>query len=108
MRYSIYRASDGDWFLGERDWNAALARFNTVQPIAGPFASAAAGGIRFAYLDTSGAAIPSPVADGMHVAAVRIEARGQTRNIVRALASGARTGRRMDSVMTVVSLRGGR
>jgi hypothetical protein len=108
VRYSIYRASDGDWYLGERDWNAALARFNTVQPIAGPFASAVAGGIRFAYLDSSGAAISVPVSDGTRVAAVRIEVRGQTRNIVRALASGALTGRRTDSLMTVVSLRGGR
>ncbi len=43
IRYSLYHASDGSWYLGARDWNDASARFNTIQPLAGPFRSPGAG-----------------------------------------------------------------
>jgi len=108
IRYSLYHASDGEWYLGERDWNAASATFNTIQPIAGPFSSAAAGGIRFAFVDTSGVSLASPVVDAARVAGVRIEIRGQTRAMVRALTVGGRTARRTDSLIIAASLRGGR
>ena len=39
VRYSLYRAADGDWYLGEREWNPTTVRFNTIQPVSGPFLS---------------------------------------------------------------------
>jgi prepilin-type N-terminal cleavage/methylation domain-containing protein len=55
LRYSIYRSStDGEWYLGAREWNASMERFDVVQPIAGPFTSPrATRGLpsRFRYFD---------------------------------------------------------
>lgn len=78
-RLSHYRASDGRWYLGLREWNAPLARFNAIQPVAGPFApySPAAGGIRFRYQDEAGALLGLPAEPG-RVALVTVAFRGET------------------------------
>jgi hypothetical protein len=96
-RYSLYRASDGGWYVGEKDWNTAAARFNTIQPVSGPFLSPALGGLTFTYLDTTGASISLPVADTRAIAAIRISLRGQTKNLTRVLGSAATTGKRVDT-----------
>ena len=80
MRYSIYRASDGAWYLGERDWNAAALRFNTIQPVAGPFLPVGAGGAAFAYRDSTGSPLATPVVDGSAIRMFAIVLRGQTRS----------------------------
>lgn len=72
VRYSFYRAGDGRWYLGAHSWNVASARFNVVQPLAGPYASPLQGGTGFRYFDASGAALPLGAADGRRVA--RVEA----------------------------------
>jgi prepilin-type N-terminal cleavage/methylation domain-containing protein len=106
LRYSLYRAADGLWYLGERDWNAASLRFNGIQPVSGPFLSPAAGGLLFSYRDTSGAVLVTPVMNTRAVSAVRIELRGQTRNASRAVATVVSIGRRhIDSVSIWVLLR---
>lgn len=78
-RLSHYRASDGRWYLGLREWNASLGRFNAIQPVAGPFApySTSAGGIRFDYRDEAGRLLELPVDPG-RVALVTIVFRGET------------------------------
>ncbi len=85
MRYSLYRGSDGQWYLGQRDWNNVTARFNTVQPVSGPFLSPPSRGLGFRYVDSIGATIPPPVVDTRAIALVRIDVRGQTRSVSRAL-----------------------
>jgi hypothetical protein len=106
VRYSLYRASDGQWYLGERDWNAASARFNTIQPVAGPFLSAASRGLALEYLDSAGASLASPVADTRAVALVRIQLTGLTRGVTRALgAAAAGLPRRGDTAVIAVALR---
>jgi prepilin-type N-terminal cleavage/methylation domain-containing protein len=97
MRYSLYRAADGDWYAGEREWNNALARFNSIQPIVGPFSSPAAGGLAFRYADSSGAALPIPVADPRRIAIVDV-----------ALRAEGKSGRLVDSTGLTVALRGRR
>lgn len=74
-RYSLYRAADGGWYLGAKEWNAALARFNTIQPVAGPLASASAGGLRFRYFDSLGAALPAVPPDLRRIAAIEVALR---------------------------------
>lgn len=108
IRYSLYHVSDGLWYLGERDWNATTLRFNTIQPVAGPFLSATLGGLTFSYLDRTGTAIASPVADRTSIASVRIDLRGETDRITRAFGSKSTDApsRRRDSVTVVVSTRG--
>lgn len=58
-RYVIYRASDGRYYLGARDWSLALAAFGAPQPIAGPFIRALPSGAYsgFSYFDSVGASI---------------------------------------------------
>jgi hypothetical protein len=69
-RYSLYRASDGRWYVGAKEWNPALGRFNTIQPVAGPLVSASAGGLRFRYLDSLGAGLPVIPPDVRAIAAI--------------------------------------
>ncbi len=72
-RYSMYRSSDGRWYLGFRDWNASSGRFNTIQPVSGPFERpASASGRVFRYFDAMGAEIPPGSVDTRRIALVRI------------------------------------
>lgn len=71
-RYSLYRASDGGWYLGAKEWNTARARFNSIQPVAGPVVSAAAGGLRFSYLDSAGAPLAAGTDQTTSIAAIEI------------------------------------
>jgi prepilin-type N-terminal cleavage/methylation domain-containing protein len=61
-RYSLYRASDGDWYLGYRRCNAIGASVcGAIQPLSGPYRSyssnQSATGILFEYFDAEGARI---------------------------------------------------
>jgi prepilin-type N-terminal cleavage/methylation domain-containing protein len=96
-RYSLYRASDGGWYLGARDWNAELLRFNTIQPVSGPYVSAASGGLTLRYFDAGGAELATPVADTRAIALIQFELRG--RAATRTAAS------RIDSVSGMLLLR---
>jgi prepilin-type N-terminal cleavage/methylation domain-containing protein len=105
LRYSLYRSSDGAWALGARDWSGPSARFNTIQPVAGPFLSAASRGLRFEYFDSVGALLPAPVANPRAVALIRIDLRGQTKLAPSVVTTSANAGARVDSVSVWVSLR---
>jgi len=73
-RWVFYRASDGRWYLGLRDWNAASVRFNAAQPVAGPFVRTLRSGERsgFRFYDSLGAAmVPNGVNEGS-IARVRV------------------------------------
>src|SRR5439155_9594724 len=103
LRYSLYRASDGAWYLGQRDWNATTLRFNTIQPVSGPFLSAALGGLTFRYFDSSGVEVPSGAAQTRAIALLRITARGETQRTTRieGQSTNAR-GRHGDSALVTV------
>ncbi|HSQ29265.1 MAG TPA: prepilin-type N-terminal cleavage/methylation domain-containing protein [Gemmatimonadaceae bacterium] len=102
VRYSLYRSSDGAWNLGAREWNPAQSRFNGIQPVAGPLLPASARGLAFAYLDSTGTAMPIPLATPRALAAVTLTLRGETKNAVRALGSAGRRGKRTDSISVSV------
>ncbi|MEO5568306.1 MAG: hypothetical protein ABIR92_07425 [Gemmatimonadaceae bacterium] len=71
-RYSLYRASDGAWYLGAKDWSSELGRFNTIQPVAGPFLSAATSGLRFGFADSLGAPIPTGTMEPRRISLVEV------------------------------------
>lgn len=78
MRYSLYPAADGNWYLGYCSPTCGSAG---PQPVAGPllpYGGGATPGVRFTYLTEDGTvtAIPSDVAQ------VGIEVRGETRGEV--------------------------
>jgi type II secretory pathway pseudopilin PulG len=75
-RWVVYRASDGRWSLGVRDWSVAAARFLAPQPVAGPFVRVLPSGERtgFRYFDAAGAAlVPDGTNEGT-IARVRVTA----------------------------------
>ncbi len=59
-RYSLYRSSDGDWYLGYRRCNSTGASVClTIQPVSGPYlpyvgGGTSAGGLAFRYFDSAG------------------------------------------------------
>ena len=102
-RYSLYRGGDSRWYLGARDWNSAANRFNTTQPVSGPFASAANRGLELQYFDSGGVALATPVADTHLVTSIRVAIRGQTRDAMRSFSSAH--GRAGDSALVFVAIR---
>jgi len=73
-RWLFYRASDGRWYLGFRDWNAAGARFNATQPVAGPFIKSLRSGERtgFRFYDAAGSTIVPVGTNEGRIARVRV------------------------------------
>lgn len=105
IRLSLYRSGDGTWNVGERDWNPSTQRFNSIQPLAGPFLSASAPGLAFAYLDSNRAELPIPLVSASAPSAITLTLRGETRAATRALGSASQVGKRLDSARVVVLLR---
>ncbi|HKN67123.1 MAG TPA: hypothetical protein VJW73_12660 [Gemmatimonadaceae bacterium] len=79
VRYSFYRAGDGHWYLGVHSWNGATARFNLVQPLAGPYASPLSGGTGFRYFDAGDVALASGGADVRRVTRVEMQLIAESR-----------------------------
>ena len=108
MRLSVYRASDGRWYLGARDWNGSISRFNTVQPLAGPVDAPVAGsspGFRFEYLDFAAAPLEN-ASDTRGIAGIRIVARGTSLAAVRMGGVATTRGEQVsDSAVAVLALR---
>jgi prepilin-type N-terminal cleavage/methylation domain-containing protein len=104
LRYSLYRASDNAWYLGAKDWNVTSQRFNGIQPVAGAFLPPSSAGLRFQYVDRSGAALPTPVADRAAIALVQIELRSEMRGTI-SVAREAPFGVRRESTIVSVAVR---
>ena len=70
----MYRAGDGRWYAGIRDFSPAASRFLAAQPVAGPFLRAARGGVRtgFRYFDASGNALVPDGTNERSIARVRV------------------------------------
>jgi type II secretory pathway pseudopilin PulG len=86
VRYSLYSASDSRWYLGARDWNEGAARFNAVQPVAGPLRPysplAERSGLVFRYWDRDGQELPSPPS-APAIALVSVTSRGEADRALR-------------------------
>lgn len=100
VRYDLYRAGDGHWYLGYRDWNGALGRFNVVQPVSGPFL-APASGVRFRYFDAAGREVPAADSETRRITLVTTILRATGSPTLGATAGG----RRADSSLIAVALR---
>lgn len=63
VRVVLYRAGDGTWQLGYREWNDAARSMAAPQPVAGPFLRIAPDGARtgFRYYDAAGRELPPDV-----------------------------------------------
>jgi hypothetical protein len=76
VRYRLYRAATGDWYLGYSEWDGS--GYTVVQPVSGPFAaysrSAASTGLLMRYLDANGVEV-TPDADVRQITRVEVVAR---------------------------------
>lgn len=80
-RYSLYRASDGHWYLGYRRCNAVgTSTCGPVQPLSGPYAAhstdARVTGLNFEYFDAQGRPL-APSDSPLMLARVDITARSE-------------------------------
>ncbi len=111
IRLSHYRASDGQWYFGVRDWNGESQRFNTIQPVAGPLDAhsdnPATSGLTFRYFDSSASDLPSPP-DVSRIALVSVTVRGRSRRPVSVAGRFRNSVFHADSAHTIVALRNAR
>jgi hypothetical protein len=96
IRYSIYRAGDGLWYLGLQTWSPASMQFNTVQPLSGPYEPPGPSATRIEYFDTSGNVLAPGTPNTRDIA--RIEWMLRSRSPAGALTPG-------DSTRIVVAMR---
>ena len=112
LRLSLYRASDNRWYLGAKDWNGVAQRFNSIQPLAGPFEpynrDPAKTGLHFGYRDSRGSALLEPV-EVSQIASVTIVARAESARAVRVAGVKSEPGETYsDSTAVTVGLRNSR
>jgi hypothetical protein len=83
-RYSLYRASDGDWYLGYRRCNALGSSVcGAIQPLSGPYrrysSDPAATGLLFEYFDANGNRLGAG-SSPLELARVDVTARAESRH----------------------------
>lgn len=108
-RISSYRASDGRWYLGLREWNGSTGAFNVIQPVAGPLLplapDPATTGFLLSWSDSTGATLPPPV-EPARVATLTVTSRGETVRPARVAGLWSRGAPRyQDSLAAVVAIR---
>lgn len=107
-RYSLYRSSDGNWYLGYRRCNAIGASVcGTIQPVSGPYlaygsSGSSNAGLAFRYYDASGAEL-TDASLSAYIARIDVVLRGETSRAV-SLAGDAKLKYR-DSAVVIVSPR---
>jgi prepilin-type N-terminal cleavage/methylation domain-containing protein len=107
-RYSLYRSSDGAWYLGYRRCNAlGTSICTTIQPVSGPYLAYSRGGtsssgLAFRYFDTNGNEL-FDAALSPTVARIDVVLRGETSRAVSL--TGDATQRYRDSSVVTVSPR---
>jgi prepilin-type N-terminal cleavage/methylation domain-containing protein len=106
-RYSLYKSSDNEWYLGYRRCSVTNPLSCTsIQPVSGPYraykGAGSPSGIAFRYYDQNGGELTS-VAQSQAVARVDIVLRGETSGAIALAGDSRRTWR--DSVIVSVSPR---
>jgi hypothetical protein len=92
VRYSLYHASDGKWYLGYRRCNAVGASScGVVQPVSGPYrpysANIRSSGLGFEYFDSAGHAL-DPTDVRFALARVDISARSESSELLSMYGTG--------------------
>ena len=105
-RYSLYRSSDGDWYLGYRRCGVSPPNAcSAIQPVSGPYRRPRSGidpGMSFRYYDAFGAELRD-ASESYRVARLEIVIRGESRGLV--AFSGDRKQSWRDSVIVSVAPR---
>jgi type II secretory pathway pseudopilin PulG len=105
-RYSLYRASDSRWYLGQRRCaSSSPPACGAIQPVSGPYmayAGAGKGGFALRYLDADSEPVWSP-AGSSRVALVEVTVRVRGRTPIQL--GGAAPSQFLDSVALSIALR---
>jgi prepilin-type N-terminal cleavage/methylation domain-containing protein len=101
-RFSVYRASDGLWYLGYRRCAPAC---NGIQPVSGPYAPGTVPPLTLRYADASGATLPTPLDSSARSRITRVDLvlRARSRGIIDLPGFGRGIAR--DSALATVALR---
>lgn len=105
-RYSLYRASDGRWYLGYRRCNAIGApACGAIQPLSGPYRDYSSNpritGLLFEYFDQSGSRL-TPDESPLGIARIDITARAESRQRI---AIEGRASTPADSATVAIAIR---
>jgi hypothetical protein len=91
VRYKLYQAADGKWYLGYSDFDVTTLKYDDLTPVSGPYEAYASGtgsatGLGFRYYDVDGNEITSGASatDRAKIARVDLIARARTATNVRA------------------------
>jgi hypothetical protein len=89
VRYKLYQAPDGKWYLGYSDFDVTTLKYDELTPVSGPYDAYSAGtgtGLSFRYYDVDGNEIASGAnaTDRARIARVDLIARARTATNVRA------------------------
>ena len=90
VRYKLFQASDGKWYLGYSDYDSSTSDFDPLSPVSGPYdaysASSSGTGVGFRYYDVDGNEIASGsnAANRAKIARVDLIARARTSSNVKA------------------------
>jgi hypothetical protein len=108
-RYSLYRASDGRWYLGYRRCNAmGGSACAAIQPLSGPYRDYSSNpsntGLLFEYFDESGDRL-TPDASPLSIARIDITARAESRQRI---TIEGRASTPADSATVAIAIRNGR
>ena len=109
VRYALYQASDGLWYLGFSQLLSATSTYSALSPVSGPYDPyGSASGLGFRYYDVDGAEIASGAnaTDRARIARIDLIARARTASNVRTagIQNGA-TQQYRDSLAVSVMLR---
>jgi prepilin-type N-terminal cleavage/methylation domain-containing protein len=101
VRWVHYRAADGHWYLGEREWDGAA--WTGTQPVAGPLRPPGPrGGLTVVARDSAGDPVPDASLATRRVVRVDLVLRADVPPL-----TGARSATTIDSVALVVAPRNG-
>lgn len=105
MIYSLYAASDGQWYLGVQECTPGCS---APQPVSGPYrpfeGQGRSNGLSFAFFDENNAVLnPAAGGDLLRIARVQITVRGETQNPVSL--PGMPAAKKSDSLTVQVGLR---
>ena len=110
VKYSLYKASDGKWYLGFARFLKSTMAYETPSPVSGPYDpyASSGSGVRFRYYDVDGTEIPSDADQTTREKIARVDLIVRARTSANVRAAGIQNGadqQYRDSLAVSVMLR---
>ena len=109
IRYALYQASDGKWYLGFSTYDTSTSTYGSLSPVSGPYDPyGTASGLGFRYYDVDGNEIASGAAASEREKIARVDLIARARTSANVRAAGIQNGANQqyrDSLAVSVMLR---